>query len=152
MNDAQTGAVPTRRSLLATVGMALIGVAATAARLPSGPLAGRAPSSGPAGRLPSSLKHASLAEWTSAVGQSFAVAGSAATLKLVAVDAFEAKGRRPASRPRGHGFAAVFEAGRAAPAGEGIHRLRHAIMAPLDVHFGAPIEVPGGFQLVAVFN
>ena len=148
MNDAQTGAVPTRRSLLATVGMALIGVAATAARLPSG----RAPASGPAGRLPSSLKHASLAEWTSAVGQSFAVAGSAATLKLVAVDAFEAKGRRPASRPRGHGFAAVFEASRGAPAGGRIHRLRHAIMAPLDVHFGTLIEVPGGFQLVAVFN
>jgi hypothetical protein len=145
MDEAPLGA-PTRRHLLAAVGLAMVGTAANASVGLGSSQAGTIP----VPRLPASLHDAEMAGWQAIVGRSFRISGGG-RVRLVAVEPLPSTGRRPrATRP--HGFAAIFETLPGALDGDRTYRLSNALLPPVHVHFGPAIAARGKARHIAVFN
>ena len=133
----------TRRHLLAGLGAALIGGAATAAP------AAWASTLGARKGSTVDLARAGMTQWAALVGTRFDVAGGAA-LRLVAVEPLCSGGPTPA---RSRCFAAVFEAaGGPAPAGDATVVLAAAGGRPMPLFLGARAAAGGRTRFVAVFN
>jgi hypothetical protein len=146
----------TRRNLLLGLGLAGAGAAVSAApfRMSWSP-AGSKRTGSWWDRTFVSLRHGGIHDWSSVVGESFMVAGAGAPamLKLVAVNAMPAKGRRPSGLGRDQAFAAVFEAvGQSAPSGDRICTITHRSQAAFDIFFGKPLASGSKTQLIAIFN
>ena len=151
-------AFPSRRTLLAGLGAGAVGVAAAAAPILNLRLAPSA-----SGRPQSwwdrtflSLQAAGLAEWKSVVGETFNLLtpnGSHA-LKVVAVTAFPASGRRPATLGRSEAFSVVFESlgGSPLPATDSLYELVHRSHPSLPISMSAPTRLGRKIRLSAVFN
>jgi hypothetical protein len=146
MHQVPTDAAPTRRRLLAAAGLGVAGIAAGGAAAAKTRTGTASSISATGSGLPYSLRNGGLAEWSSLVGESFAVGRSGAVVKLIAVSAFPTGGRRPASLPRSHAFAAHFETRSHLP--EGIYRLAHGLFSSVDVHLAPVLKN----RLTAVFN
>jgi hypothetical protein len=142
MNDAAFGA-PTRRHLIALLGLGMIGAAAEA----SGNV-GSSVTKAP--RLPASLHDAEIATWQGIVGHSFRLSGGGRA-RLVAVEALPSSGRRPQAT-RGRAFAAVFETAPGAIQDDRTYRLTSALLPPVHVHFGPAIAAGRATRHIAVFN
>lgn len=125
---------------------ALLGAcAATAclAAIPSGSLS--------AARVMLQLATGGIAEWSAAIGTSFAAMTEigAMTIRLVAVEALPTDPGRPTGLGRSAPFVAVFAVPAGLyPAGDRIYRLSAPTVRTLDVYFSAA----GGEGLRAVFN
>ena len=149
---------PSRRMLLAGLGAGAVGVAAAAAPILSLRLA---PST--SGKPESwwdrtflSLRGAGLAEWKSVVGETFnlATANGVHALKVVAVTAFAASGRRPATLGRSQAFSVVFESlgGPPLSATDRLYQLAHRSYPPLPIYMSAPVALGRKTLVAAVFN
>ncbi|HEX8527608.1 hypothetical protein, partial [Allosphingosinicella sp.] len=95
MDQEPKGSQPTRRNLLAGLGLGMIGIAATAAPgLAVAAGRGRKGSSPQAG---GNLQRGDIADWTGYVGKTFDLSpGSGSALRLVAVEPMASGGPRPA--------------------------------------------------------
>jgi hypothetical protein len=102
------------------------------------------------GRQRRSLARAGMNEWSRQVGSDFVVQGEsgAAALKLVEVKPMLSAGVRPPEVTRDRAFAATFDAGSAAPAGDRIYAVRHDVYGDMQVYFSPA----SGSRMTAVFN
>jgi hypothetical protein len=142
MNDAAFGA-PTRRHLLAVLGLGMMGAAAEA----SGNVG---PSFAKASPLPASLHDAEFATWQSIVGHSFRLSGGGRA-RLVAVEPLPSSGRRP-RETRAGAFAAIFQTAPGTIEDDRTYRLTSALLPPVHVHFGPAIAAGSAVRHIAVFN
>ncbi len=144
--------------LLAGLGAGAVGAAAAAAPVLSLRFAGGGLSQASSwwDRSFVSLQSAGLAEWTAAVGQTFALEtpGGSHLLRIAAVTAFRASGRRPASLGRSQAFAVTFEtmAGPPLPAVDSLYKLTHGAYPPLPIYLGKPVTQGRKSRVTAVFN
>jgi hypothetical protein len=140
--------LPTRRHLLAGVGLGMIGAAIHAAPAPTNSrLPGRTPMTN------TDLQRAEAAVWARYVGQDFTIpALSGVALRLVAVEPAVAAGPRP-PRARRANFYAVFESvGRAVPDGDSTYVMQSRTVSPLPVFLGKRSVVAGRHRLIAAFS
>jgi len=149
MDEGEAGVRPTRRHLLAGIGLGMIGTIAGGARAQ---VSSRlSPRTEPA---PASvdLARADSETWTRFVGQDFAIpAIGGAALRLVAVEAAPSGGRRPA-RMRGH-FHAIFESvGRRVPEGDATYVMAPRSASPLPLFLASREVINGRHRLVATFG
>lgn len=149
MDEGEAGVRPTRRHMLAGIGLGMIGTMAGGARAQ---VSSRlSPRTGPA---PASvdLARADSATWARFVGQDFAISAIAgAVLRLIAVEAAPSGGPRPAGM-RGH-FHAIFEAvGRTVPEGDATYVLSPRSASPLPLFLASRAVVGGRHRLVATFG
>jgi hypothetical protein len=139
--------LPTRRHLLAGVGLGMIGAAIHAAPAPTNSrLPGPAPTT-------TDLQRAEAAAWARYVGQDFTIpALTGVTLRLVAVEPAAAAGPRP-PRARSANFYAVFESvGRAVPDGDSTYVMQSRSVSPLPVFLGKRSVDAGRHRLIAAFS
>jgi hypothetical protein len=150
MNESSTNLQPTRRGLLAGIGLGMIGIVASGANARTG--AGTAPGAEPK-PLPADLERGDAASWARQIGQEFTVpALSGVALRLVAVEPAPSGGPRPARARQGN-FHAVFESvGRALPDGDATYMLAGRSAAALPLFLGRPSGAHGRHKLVASFN
>jgi hypothetical protein len=150
MTESSTNLQPTRRGLLAGIGLGMIGFLASGAKARPG--IGTAPGAAPK-PLPADLEHGDAASWARQVGQDFTIpALSGVALRLVAVEPALSGGPRPARARQGN-FHAVFESvGRALPDGDATYVLSGRSVAALPLFLGRPSGVHGRRKLVASFN
>ena len=157
MADDGPGHLATRRNLLIGIGLGTIGAGALAApalRLSWSALASKRGASW-WDRMFVSLRHGGLQDWSAIIGESFTVVGERgqSSLKLVAVKALKAAGRRPREVARSHAFAAVFEGERdRSPQGDRVYIFTHPAYPPLDIYMGEQVDLGGRVRLEAVFN
>ena len=150
MTESSTNLQPTRRGLLAGIGLSMIGFLASGANARPG--AGTAPGAEPKPR-PADLERGDAASWARQIGQDFTIpALSGVALRLVAVEPALSGGPRPA-RARQRNFHAIFESvGRAVPAGDSTYVLAGRSVAAIPLFLGRPSDVDGSHKLVASFN
>lgn len=150
----QVSTIFTRRRILAALGLG--GAAAATIAAPPLPLSWTRKSAAGSwwDRSAGSLAHGAMDEWRSQIGSSFLVDGEngRATLKLVAVQPLNSKGRRPRSLGRDRAFAAVFEADGQGPSGDRTYSVDHQSRGKIDIFMGAANLSGAKPRLEAVFN
>lgn len=154
---SRESAYPTRRMLLAGLGIGAVGAAAAAAPVLSLRFAGNAGQ--PASwwdRTFQALNAAGLSEWSSLVGESFSMdtSNGSHTLRIAAVTAFPRSGSRPTTLARSQAFSVVFEsvAGPPLPATDRLYQLAHRAYPPLPIYMSTPSAIGQKTRLIAVFN
>jgi hypothetical protein len=149
MDERETALRPTRRNMLAGIGLGMIGTMAGGARAQVSSRLSPRPAPAPAR---TDLANADSATWSRFVGQDFAFpAIGGAVLRLIAVEAAPSGGRRPA-RMRSH-FHAIFEAvGRTVPEGDATYVLAPPSVAPLPLFLASREVINGRHRLVATFG
>jgi hypothetical protein len=151
-------AYPSRRMLLAGLGVGAAGVAVAATPVPSLVLMGDESQDSGSWWNPTfhSLQAAGLTEWSAMVGETFSLARGRGShlVRVAAVTAFPRSGRRPAALGRSQAFYVVFEsvAGPALPAADGIYQVAHSSYPSLPIYMSAPWTVGRTTGLIAVFN
>ena len=148
--------LPTRRLLLAGLGLGAVGVAAAPFAGLSWMQAGSRRTATWWDKVFPTLKNAGVAEWTALVGEMFTMRTGSGDhyLRIVSVKAFPKSGARPASLGRTQAFAVVFEqmAGKPLAAADLTFQLTHRSYPPLPIYMSAPSMVARAARLVAVFN
>ncbi len=150
MDEREKGLRPTRRHMLAGIGLGMIGAMASGgagaqaatgpARRPYRPLAG------------TDLARADSATWARYVGQDFAIpAVGGAMLRLVAVEDAPSGGHRPRRMRRQ--FHAIFESvGRTAPEGDATYVMAPRSASPLPLFLAGKSQAGHRDRLVATFG
>lgn len=137
--------------LLAGLGAGAVGIAAAAT-----PIVGLGRTASGRDRAFLSLQRAGLDEWRSVVGETFSLVspGGSRSVRVIAVNAFAATGRRPRTLGRSEAFSVLFEAaaGPPLPAGDRLYELAHRSLPSLPILMGAPSTSGDRTRLVAVFN
>lgn len=150
MDEREKGVRPTRRHMLAGIGLGMIGAMASGA-------SGAQAATGPARRPSQPLADADLARadsetWAQYVGQDFAIpAVGGAVLRLVAVEEAPSGGPRP-RRMRGQ-FHAIFESvGRTVPEGDATYVMAPRSASPLPLFLAGRASGGRRERLVATFG
>lgn len=140
---------PTRRHMLAGIGLGMIGTIAGGARAEASSRLARSTRPAPGS---ADLARADSAVWSRFIGQEFAIpAVAGASLRLVAVENAPGGGRRPA-RMRAP-FHAIFESvGRAVPESDTTYVVAPRSASPLPLFLAGKSAVGRRHRLVATFG